>query len=84
MDTTPYQINYWNGHTLSQAEVKPCCLEDHVVDYAIYIENQLAFNLTKSPGRSEKWVISLKNADKEIADEIVQNIGSEIDARNRV
>lgn len=81
MDTKPYTINFWNGETLEPAEVKPCCGEDNVVDYAIYINNQLSFNITKS-GEEAKWVISLKNADKEIDDAVVQHIGSEIERHN--
>ncbi|MEO5892970.1 MAG: hypothetical protein ABIQ31_22160 [Ferruginibacter sp.] len=81
MDITPYQIAYWNGSLLINAEVKPCCSEDNVVDYAIYKGDQLSFNITKN--ETGKWVISLKNADKEIDDEVVQSIGMAIDQHNR-
>jgi len=83
MDITPYNIIYWNGDTLSSAEVRPCCREDNVVDYAIYINNQLAFNITKPNEDAGQWVISLKNADKDIDDIVIQNIGSEIDRHNK-
>ncbi|MCW3093292.1 MAG: hypothetical protein JWP81_4361 [Ferruginibacter sp.] len=83
MDITPYTINFWNGESLHPAEVRPCCREDNVVDYAIYISNQLSFNITKSDDARGKWVISLKNADKEIDDVVVQSIGAEIDHHNR-
>lgn len=81
MNTDPYIITFWNGETIKEAEVKPCCDVNNVVDYAIYINNQLEFNVTKSID-SGQWVVSLKNADDNIPDEVVQNIGIEIDLRN--
>jgi hypothetical protein len=83
MDITPYKIIYWDGNILSPAEVRPCCREDNVVDYAIYTDNLLLFTITKSNEDDGKWVISLKNADKNIDDVVIQSIGSEIDRHNR-
>ncbi|MEO6732302.1 MAG: hypothetical protein ABIN01_13880 [Ferruginibacter sp.] len=81
MDITPYNIIYWNGYTLTPAQVRPCCREDNVVDYAIYADNKLMCTITKS-GEGDRWVVSLKNADTSIDDEIIQGIGSAIDQRN--
>lgn len=81
MDITPYNIIFWDKNFLTGAEVKPCCREDNVVDYSIYIHGNLVFNITKPPDTS-KWIVSLKNADKEIDDEVVQRIGVEIERHN--
>jgi len=82
MDITPYKITYRQDDILNSAEVRPCCREDNVVDYAIYEDNQLLFTITKSNADGGKWLISLKNADKEVDEAIVQNIGLEIDRHN--
>lgn len=82
MDITPYKIIYQVGNTFSPAEVRPCCREDNVVDYAIYTNNQLLFTITKSNNDGGKWVISLKNADKNIDNEVIQSIGAEIEQHN--
>ncbi len=81
MDTTPYTVGYWHGFKLHSVTVKPCCDKNNVVDYGIYKDDQLAFNITKTE-ENGKWVISLKNADRLIEDELVQNIGAEIDKHN--
>ena len=82
MDIKPYQIVYRDGHALNAAEIRPCCNEDNVVDYAVYIQNKLAFNITKSADGRGRWVVSLKNADKYVDDNVVQSIGSAIDVHN--
>ena len=82
MDINPYQIVYRDGQRLNAAEIRPCCNEDNIVDYAVYIQNKLAFNITKSANGDGRWVVSLKNADKYVDDNVVQSIGSAIDLHN--
>lgn len=81
MDITPYNIVYWDGSSLTPAQVRPCCGEDNVVDYAIYTDTKLLCTITKSD-EVDRWVISLKNADTDINDDIIQRIGSEIHQHN--
>lgn len=82
MDNQSYQVVYREGDILNTAEIKPCCGEDNVVDYAVYINQQLAFNITKPAEDGGRWVVSLKNADKYVEDKTVQSIGSAIDLHN--
>lgn len=82
MDTTPFQIEFVVNDRHCQAEVKPCCGENNVVDYAIYVSGQLAFNIAKLNGEGGKWVITLRNADRSFDDMVVQKIGAKIDAHN--
>lgn len=81
MDTTPYLIGFMVNDMHSEAEVRPCCGENNVVTYGIYVNGQLAFNITKSADEG-KWVITLRNADRNYPDLVVQKIGSRIDAHN--
>jgi len=78
MNTTPYRIHYEYHDMLLAAEIRPCCREDSVVDYAIWEEDELAFTLTRQAATG-KWVVALKNADDDITDERVQAIGAVID-----
>jgi len=82
MDITPYKIGYSHGYKLHTAEVKPCCDKNNVVDYAIYINSRLAFNITR-PDPLGKWIVSLKNVDNPVDDEMVQGIGTEIEKHNQ-
>lgn len=80
MDITPFTIYYVYRDVLYSAEIRPCCREDNVVDYAVWIEHLLAFTLTKQAATG-KWVIALKNADDDINDEMIQVIGTEIEKK---
>lgn len=80
-DTTAFKISYSNGGSLQQARIQPCCREDNIVDYAVYVEDKLLFTIARDPARYRHWLIAMKNADDEISDEIVQSIGREIDNR---
>lgn len=80
-DTAAFTISYGNGGTLQHARIQPCCREDHIVDYAVYVEDKLLLTIARDAARSRHWVIAMKNADDVISDEIVQNIGREIDNR---
>lgn len=84
MDLTPFTVYYQHDGKWDSAEIRPCCREDNVVDYAIWKNDKLAFTITKvktAPGHN--WVIALKNADDQVADELVQVLGAEIDRTHR-
>jgi hypothetical protein len=80
MDITPFTVYYGFHNSLYSAEIRPCCREDHVVDYAVWIEHLLAFTITKQLDTG-KWVIALKNADDDIDNEMAQIIGAEIEKK---
>jgi len=82
MDTTPFTVEYSTGLRSQQAQIRPCCKEDNVVDYAVWINNKLEFTITKKKGSENGWVIAMKNADDHVDDKVVQNIGREIDKRH--
>ncbi|HEY0039652.1 MAG TPA: hypothetical protein VGB71_03265 [Flavisolibacter sp.] len=81
METSSYFIEYlYNGRN-ELAEIKPCCGDDNSYYYDVFIKNQYQFTVT--PVFDEKtgldWRISLKNADKQVDQEVVNLIGMEIE-----
>jgi hypothetical protein len=80
MDTTPFRIYYVQHDVMHSVEIRPCCNEDNVVDYAVWDEDRLAFTITRNK-ETGRWIVALKNADDEIDDELIQLIGTEIDKK---
>ena len=80
MDTSPFNIYYVHHDVMHAVQVRPCCREDNIVDYAVWDKDKLLFTITKNAD-TKKWVIALKNADDEIEDELVQLIGLEIEKK---
>ena len=76
--TTPFIIRYLHQGLEQDAEVHPCCKEDDIVDYAVYHNGKLSFTTRRAPGE-KKWIIAMKNADDEISQELLQNVGAQID-----
>jgi hypothetical protein len=81
MEKQPFFIEYFNNDELDLAEVKPCCQENDIFYYDIYIKNEYQFTLTPSANEDNEivWKISLKNADKNIEKELITSIGKEIE-----
>ncbi|MCW3105790.1 MAG: hypothetical protein JWQ09_296 [Segetibacter sp.] len=81
METQPFFIEYLYKDNSEIAEVKPCCQEDNVLYYDIYIRNEYQFTVTPSADeeRGMSWKISLKNADKNIEKGLIDSIGQEIE-----
>jgi hypothetical protein len=77
MDITPFIIGYKVNNNIQQAEIRPCCREDNVVDYAVRISGKLTFTITRDV-INDRWVVALKNADEIIDDDEVQRIGNAI------
>ena len=81
MDTQPFFIEYRYRNEPELAEVKPCCQENNVFYYDILIQNQYQFTIT--PATDDKrgfyWRISLKNADKQVDEELIDIIGEQIE-----
>ena len=81
MDTAAFNIYYVHNCTRVSAEIHPCCDEDNVVDYAVWIDEKLAFTIARRLENKERWVVALKNADDEIDEELVQSIGETIEKK---
>ena len=78
MNISPFTIYYVYKNALYSAEIRPCCREDNVVDYAVWIEHLLAFTITRNE-ETGKWVTALKNADDDYEEELLQLIGGQIE-----
>ena len=81
MNTEPFFIEYLYKNNSEIAEVKPCCQEDNVFYYDIYIRNQYQYTVTPSVDDETglSWKVSLKNADKNIEKKLIDIIGQEIE-----
>ena len=79
MNTSPFEIQYHHRNGLTTAVIHPCCKEDSVVDYEVWIDDKLVFMATKDVEDKARWVVGLKNADDDISEEVIQSIGNAID-----
>jgi hypothetical protein len=80
MDTFPFIITYTRDGIIKSAEIRPCCKEDNVVDYAVWSNDRLSFTVMKDTANNN-WVVALKNADEVIDDGVVQQIGKGIEKK---
>ena len=82
MDLSPFQLKFPHRSRLQSVEVRPCCKEDDVIYYDIWIDNLYQFTITPGLIDEEKpgWRIALKNADKPADNDLVQTIGVEIES----
>ncbi len=79
-DTNPFFIEFSYKNKPELAEVKPCCQQDNVYYYDISIQNKYQFTITPGTnGKGTSWRISLKNADKQVDEELIEIIGEEIE-----
>ena len=83
MDTSSFTIDVIQKGRSIAAEIRPCCREDNVVDYAIWVGDKLEFTITRDQENNDHWVIALKNADDEFEDDMIQSIGAAINDRSR-
>ena len=81
METDPFFIEFEYSNSTELAEVKPCCEEDNVFYYDISIRNQYQFTITPGTNTESeyRWRIALKNADKDVDQELVNVVGEEIE-----
>ena len=63
------------------AEIKPCCQENNVYYYDIFINNRFQFTVTPGSDKDDilSWKIALKNADNHVDSELVDIIGEQIE-----
>jgi len=83
MDTSAFTISFTHSHRSVTAEIRPCCREDNIVDYAVWMDNKLAFTITREVDNTDHWVVALKNADDDLDNEMIQLIGAAINDREK-
>ncbi len=81
MDLQPFFIEFAYKGKNELAEVKPCCRQNNVFYYDISMKNTYQFTITPTldDGKRMEWKISLKNADKDVAPQLIELIGTEIE-----
>lgn len=81
METEPFFIEYLQKDDFEIAEVKPCCQENNIFYYDIYVRNEYQFTITPvtDDEKGMCWKVSLKNADKNIEQDLIDLIGLEIE-----
>jgi hypothetical protein len=82
MNNSPFNTDIIMGGRYVNVQVRPCCSDNNVVDYAIWIKDKLEFTIAKDQ-TAGKWVIAMINADDEIEDATLQQLGIAIDKRNK-
>ena len=79
IDLSPFFIEVYHLGKPVTAEIKPCCKENDVMYYDVYLKNSFQFTITPDVNDEAGWRISLMNADKEIDPELVRLIGEKIE-----
>lgn len=81
MDLSPFQIEFAYRNQRQSVEVRPCCKEDEVIYYDIWMNNLYQYTITPGLINEDKpgWRIALKNADKPVDYGLIQTIGVEIE-----
>ena len=82
MDLSPFDIQFNHRNHRQLVEVRPCCKEDDVIYYDIWMDSLYQYTITPGLINEERpgWRIALKNADKAVDQELVQAIGVEIES----
>jgi hypothetical protein len=81
MDLHNFFVEFEYQNEFQLAEVKPCCQENNVYYYDVYIQNKYQFTITPSNSNDDDflWKIALKNADKHVDPEFVELLGQQIE-----
>ena len=82
MDLSPFLLEFKHRNKMQSVEVRPCCKEENVIYYDIWIDNQYQYTITPGLINGDKpgWRIALKNADKTVDQDLIQTIGVEIES----
>jgi hypothetical protein len=79
VDLSPFFIEvYYLGKPLT-VEIKPCCRENEIMYYDVFLKNSFEFTITPDISEDNIWRVSLMNADKELDPELVRLIGEKLD-----
>ena len=81
MDLNNFFVEFEYNGSYELAEVKPCCQENNVYYYDIYMKNQFQFTITPASSSQEDflWKIALKNADNQVDPRLAEMIGEQIE-----
>ena len=79
----PFQVEFFKDQQRHIALIKPCCKEDNIFYYDVWVNDEFQFSMTvnselASPQQNE-WNVALVNADKQIDPALVQSLGSAIE-----
>lgn len=79
----PFQVEFFKDQQRHIALIKPCCKEDNIFYYDVWMNDEFQFSMTvnselASPQQNE-WNVALVNADKQIDPALVQSLGSAIE-----
>ena len=82
-ELAPFQVEYVIDQQRKVAEIKPCCKEDNVFYYDVWMDGEFQFSLTTNndviyPNHGE-WKVAMKNSDKYVDPALVQTLGSAIE-----
>lgn len=82
MDLSSFLLEFEHRKQMLFVEVRPCCKEDDVIYYDIWINNLYQYTITPGLINEDKpgWRIALKNADKAVDPDLIQTIGVEIES----
>ena len=79
----PFQVEFIKDRNRQTALIKPCCKEDNIFYYDVWMNDEFQFSMTTnselpSPQQGD-WNVALMNADKQVDPELVQALGSAIE-----
>lgn len=82
-ELAPFKVELIEHQQRLVAEIKPCCKEDNVFYYDVWMDDEFQFSLTTNndaiyPNHGE-WKVAMRNADKNVDPKLVQTLGSAID-----
>jgi len=82
-ELAPFQVEFVIDQQRKVAEIKPCCKEDNVFYYDVWMDDEFQFSLTTNndvmyPNHGE-WKVAMKNSDKYVDPVLVQTLGSAIE-----
>ncbi len=82
-ELAPFQVEFVKEQQRILAEIKPCCKEDNVFYYYVWMNDEFQFSLTTNndvmyPNHGE-WKVAMRNSDKNVDPELVQTLGSAIE-----
>jgi hypothetical protein len=81
MQLNNFFVEYQYRGQFEIAEIRPCCQENNVYYYDVYISNKYEFTVTPTADENETlaWKMALKNADNHVDAELVDLIGEQIE-----
>lgn len=81
MQLSNFFVEYEYQGQFEIAEIRPCCQQDNIYYYDVYIDNKYAFTITPASDEDQtlSWKIALKNADNHVDLKLVDILGEQIE-----